>query len=628
MSEEEYIKISNNIHEQRNEKRKKKKRRGKILNAPEESKENMDEYNAPLTIISSIITGETNKLPIEENPNLLNAPIYQKEEKMEQESTKLKKRKKRGRKEEKKEEKKEDKNLKEEKEEENNEEKNLKEEKEEENNEKENLKEEKEEENNEEENLKEEKEEENNDKKKKENSEDIFESKKLPTMKQKITPKELNEEEIDENEKPEEINENEKKVLRDNMNKHFKRAINLQKDDGGRIKDDNNKGIIPSKDINPNELLIIDEDDDELDYLKAQKAYELSVFLDSHKFIKNNKKFDEKFSDLLKRKLIRFERNMLDLVDNNKFFILYELQVSEHINLDLTDLITLNAIKSILISFPNIHLIIIISDEELYNKSSDKYDYSLIKEFAKEKLANIIIFLNLDLNTKRIHAFSIKEFKTINNELEKEKNQLKEIVDKQRLGKLYNLTKEEQLNDLLLDYPCYLAISTNPSIYTDYIPEINSDYKCLIINSIYYMNRYLLCFDAAKVLGYNEPVAIALKLVPHLNGFKNLETYGDYDEENTILSSDENFSLNKKMEKLANESNGRNPNIDVACQYLGFLEEDNDNYYNMIKNYEEEKDDRMNIINRVHDLLIDLLKIFKEKDINDIDINKFLINLY
>ena len=53
MSEEENIEISNNIHEQRNEKRKKKKRRGKILNPPEESKENVDEYNAPLMTISS-----------------------------------------------------------------------------------------------------------------------------------------------------------------------------------------------------------------------------------------------------------------------------------------------------------------------------------------------------------------------------------------------------------------------------------------------------------------------------------------------------------------------------------------------------------------------------------------------
>ena len=51
---------------------------------------------------------------------------------------------------------------------------------------------------------------------------------------------------------------------------------------------------------------------DELDYLKAQKAYELSVFLDSHKFIKNNKNFDLKFNDLVKRKysLYTFIRNI------------------------------------------------------------------------------------------------------------------------------------------------------------------------------------------------------------------------------------------------------------------------------------------------------------------------------
>jgi hypothetical protein len=553
------IEIYNGITEQQTERRKRKKRRGKISNESGETEtETIEEPNpqgeTPLVTLDALITGESNKLPIDynqnQNPNPY--PVYESNgEKLEQESTKKKKRKKRGRRE-----------------------------------------------------------------KEKEEENEVNEVK----------------EENEVNEKPQEIDENERKALRTNLNNQFKRTENINKSKK-RIKDKDDKGdgIIPSKDINPKELYENDDDEedelDELDYLKAQKAYELSVFLDSHKFIKNNKNFDLKFNDLVKRKLIRFERNMYDLVDNDQFFILYELQVSEHTNLTLNDMITLNAIKSILNSFPSNHLIIIISDEELYNKSADKYDFSLIEDFGREKLKNILLFLNSENeNENRIHAFSTIAFKRINSEFENQKNYLKQLVDKPRLRKLFNLTdKEDERNDSLLDYPCYLAVAANPSLYTNFIPDINADYKCLIINSIFYMNRYLMCFDAANALNFNDPSAIALKLVPHLNGFNDLENYGDYNEENVILSSDDTFSLNKKMQMLDNESNERNSNLDVACQYLGFLDEDNKNYQDMTKQFEKGNIDKREIINRVYDLLQDLLKVFKEKYNNDIDIDKIMI---
>jgi hypothetical protein len=553
------IEIYNGITEQQTERRKRKKRRGKISNESGETEtENIEEPNpqgeTPLVTLDALITGESNKLPIDynQNPNPNPYPVYESNgEKLEQESTKKKKRKKRGRRE-----------------------------------------------------------------KEKEEENEVNEVK----------------EENEVNEKPQEIDENERKALRTNLNNQFKRTENINKSKK-RIKDKDDKGdgIIPSKDINPKELYENDDDEedelDELDYLKAQKAYELSVFLDSHKFIKNNKNFDLKFNDLVKRKLIRFERNMYDLVDNDQFFILYELQVSEHTNLTLNDMITLNAIKSILNSFPSNHLIIIISDEELYNKSADKYDFSLIEDFGREKLKNILLFFNSDNeNENRIHAFSTIAFKRINSEFENQKNYLKQLVDKPRLRKLFNLTdKEDERNDSLLDYPCYLAVAANPSLYTNFIPDINADYKCLIINSIFYMNRYLMCFDAANALNFNDPSAIALKLVPHLNGFNDLENYGDYNEDNVILSSDDTFSLNKKMQMLDNESNERNPNLDVACQYLGFLDEDNKNYQDMTKQFEKGNIDKREIINRVYDLLQDLLKVFKEKYNNDIDIDKIMI---
>ena len=433
--------------------------------------------------------------------------------------------------------------------------------------------------------------------------------------------------------KEDDINERTKSevIVRDKKGIFLKRANYVDNEEGS--KKEEIRGIIPSKDIDPKKLISIDEEDGELDYLEAEKAYELSVFLDSHKFIKKNNNFDKKFEQLVKRKIIRYERNLLELSPNDNFFILYELQVTETTELCLTDIATLNAIKSVFISYPSVHLIIILSDEEFLNKNLDKYDYSLVKEFATQKLANVLIYLDLDSdNEKRIHSFSIKKFKTQNPEFEKQKKQIKDLIDKPKVRKLFNLTtKEEEKNDSLLDYPCYLSVATNPSIYTKYIPDITSDYRCLIINSIFFMNRYQLCFDAAKTLSFNEPAVIALKIVPPLKGVDGREAFCDLNQNDAILSSDENISLNKKIMQVAyGEENANNPNADVACQYLGFLEEDNDNYDDMIKRFKEGEIDKSEVRIKVFNLLKDVFKIFREKDINDIDTNKIIIkkNIY
>ena len=459
----------------------------------------------------------------------------------------------------------------------------------------------------------------------KEKSDILPKAKTMASVKEQISyvPEDLS---ID---KENDINERTKSevIVRDKKGSFLKRANYVDNEEGS--KKEEIKGIIPSKDINPLKLISIDEEDGELDYLEAEKAYELSVLLDSHKFIKQNKNFDKKFEQLVKRKIIRYERNLLDLSQNDNFFILYELQVTETTELCLTDIATLNAIKSVFISYPSVHLIIILSDEEFLNKNLDKYDYSLVKEFATQKLANVLIYLDLDSeNEKRIHSFSIKKFKTQNPEFENQKNKIKELIDKPKVRKLFNLTtKEEEKNDLLLDYPCYLSVATNPSIYTKYIPDITSDYRCLIINSIFFMNRYQLCFDAAKTLSFTEPAVIALKIVPPLKGVDGREAFCDLNQNDAILSSDENISLNKKIMQVAyGEENAFNPNVDVACQYLGFLEEDNDNYDDMIKRFKEGKIDKSEVRIKVFNLLKDVFKIFREKDINDIDTNKIMIN--
>lgn len=413
------------------------------------------------------------------------------------------------------------------------------------------------------------------------------------------------------------LDEKEKTILRSKMNKCFKRANIVE--DGKRNND--NQGTIPSKDINPNDLFPIDKLKKDISYTSAQKAYDLNILTDSHKFMKN--KLDKIFVNLVKRQIINFERN-LKSIENDKFFILYELQVTILPHLCLTDITTLKVIKSLLVSFPSVHLIIMFSDEELFNNNSKEYDYSLIKDFAQEKFANILIYLNLDSNDeKRVHAFSTKMFKTKDEDFEVQKDGLFPLLDKPKVRKLFNLTKkEEEKNNLLLNYPCYLAVAANPSIYTNYIPEIKSNHRCLIINSIFYMNRYHMCFDAAKILGFNDPAVLALKIVPPISGINGKEAYYNFDEENALLTSDEKMSLNMKIEKMAS-SEGRNPNIDIICQYYAFLEDDNENYNFIIKKYKEGEDE---VKIKIASLFQDILKIFKEKDVNDIDITKFMIN--
>mgnify|MGYP006988954421 FL=1 len=241
--------------------------------------------------------------------------------------------------------------------------------------------------------------------------------------------------------KENDINERTKSevIVRDKKGSFLKRANYVDNEEGS--KKEEIRGVIPSKDIDPKNLISIDEEDGELNYLEAEKAYELSVFLDSHKFITKNKNFDKKFDQLVKRKIIRYERNLLELSQNDNFFIFYELQVSETTELCLTDLATLNAIKSVFISYPSVHLIIMLSDEEFLNKNLDKYDYSLVKDFAAQKLANVLIFLDIDSdNEKRIHSFSTKKFKAQNPEFENQKKKIKELIDKPKVRKLFNLT--------------------------------------------------------------------------------------------------------------------------------------------------------------------------------------------
>ena len=100
----------------------------------------------------------------------------------------------------------------------------------------------------------------------------------------------------------------------------------------------------------------------------------------------------------------------------------------------------------------------------------------------------------------------------------------------------------------------------------------------------------------------------------------------DIDEKNTILSSDEDILLNKKIRELAyGDERGNNPDVDIPCQYLSFVEEDNDNYYNMIENFEKGKISDSDVRQKVYNLIQELFQVFRKNDINNIDTDEFMI---
>ena len=123
------------------------------------------------------------------------------------------------------------------------------------------------------------------------------------------------------------------------------------------------------------------------------------------------------------------------------------------------------------------------------------------------------------------------------------------------------------------------------------------------------MNRYELSFSASKVLSFKEPVIISLQIIPPLN------------EDLIILGSDNDTNIVNKIKQMTNKGN---INREIFCQYLSFLEDNNDKYNQIIKNYEENKE---NDNKYFVELIKNIFKYNDKKDIKDINLNKILIKI-
>ena len=88
------------------------------------------------------------------------------------------------------------------------------------------------------------------------------------------------------------------------------------------------------------------------------------------------------------------------------------------------------------------------------------------------------------------------------------------------------------------------------------------------------------------------------------------------------MSTDSRETVENKILNNGFEENG-NVNKDIACQYLGFFEENKEEYDKMIKSFKEGKINSRNIKERVCSRVSELLDEFNNE--NEYDVSRVII---
>ena len=111
------------------------------------------------------------------------------------------------------------------------------------------------------------------------------------------------------------------------------------------------------------------------------------------------------------------------------------------------------------------------------------------------------------------------------------------------------------------------------------------------------MNRYQLANDAAKICNFKEPILLATKIIPPLTGANGYECNYNSIDSTTLLSGDDQKTLDKKIKKHAISGSRGSGSLedhqklggdiikDIACQYLAFVEKNVDKYKEVIDKF-------------------------------------------
>ena len=332
-----------------------------------------------------------------------------------------------------------------------------------------------------------------------------------------------------------------------------------------------------------------------IDYQKGLELYDLKKIELNDENIKSSEisGLNDIMTSFLEKNILLGGKNIDKLKNNKNIFLFYELIFNNHTQLALNEIFILDIIKNLLDKNPELHLIIQLADDDLYSKG--KFKFHEVSKFALEKSENVLKFISTETNKHQIHLFSNSSFRIKDNNYESIVSNFKMKVSYERVTKLFNITEEDPVS--AIDYPCYIAMATNPELYTNYIPQIKKDFTCLIINSIYNMNRYQLAFDAAKICNFPEPILLATKIIPPLTGINGYECNFNFIDNITLLSGDERKALENKIKKHAISGSRGNGSLedhqklggdvikDIACQYLAFIEKNVEKYKETIDKF-------------------------------------------
>ena len=332
-----------------------------------------------------------------------------------------------------------------------------------------------------------------------------------------------------------------------------------------------------------------------IDYQKGLELYDLKKMELNDENIEKSEinGLKEIMNSFLEKNILLGGKNIDKLKSNKSIFLFYELIFNDHTQLAVNEVFILDIIKNLLEQNPSLHLIIQLADDDLYSKG--KFKFHEVTKFALEKCENVLKYISTEKNKPQIHIFSNTTFRLKENNFENLVSNLKMKISYEKVIKLFNISEEDPVSSL--DYPCYIAMATNPELYSNYIPEIKKVFTCLIINSIYNMNRYQLAFDAAKIYNFQEPILLATKIIPPLTGINGYECNFNSIDSTTLLSGDDKKTLEKKIKKHAisgsrgsgsledHQKLGGDVIKDIACQYLAFIEKNVKNYKEIIDKF-------------------------------------------
>ena len=137
-------------------------------------------------------------------------------------------------------------------------------------------------------------------------------------------------------------------------------------------------------------------------------------------------------------------------------------------------------------------------------------------------------------------------------------------------------------NDQNIGAIFYTAMQAVPA----FLPSViaNKNIPCLIPHAIDQDPHFRISRDVIKKLGYDKPASIQCRFLPGLKGLADDGKMSSSKQETAIYTTDDEQTVKKKINKYAysggrdtleeHREKGGDPDVDIAYQWLVFLEED------------------------------------------------------